>query len=194
MQLIKYLIIVLVFPAHAISMDTLRVLFVYGSRPVSNDENKWFGGIHGGHVSISYLDGFASFVPKDGVQIFPKSRINSKFTTESGDNFVFDTTDSRYLIVQIPVDSLKHAQVDSLIKTYLFESPYPYAFFGMRCASAAADILNLVGVLDQSSKSKLWRRYFYPKKLRCVLIKMARQNTWPILYRVGRTSRRWEKD
>lgn len=181
-------------PANAASMDTLRVLFVYGSRPIGQDENKWFGGIHGGHVSISYEDGFASFVPKDKVQVFPRSNINSKFTIESEDHFAFDTSDSRYLIINIPVDSIKKTQIDSLIKAYLFESPYPYAFFGMRCASAAADILQLTGYLETDAKNILWRKYFYPKKLRHRLIKMARQNTWPMKYQIGRKSRRWEKD
>lgn len=194
MRLIKFLIIICVMPVHAMSMDTLRVLFVYGSRPVSKDEDKWFGGMHGGHVSMSYQEGFASFVPKDGVQIFPRSKINSKFTCESGDHFVFDTTGSRYLIIGIPIDSLKHITLDSLIKAYLFESPYPYAFFGMRCASAAADLLQFAGLIEHTPKHRLWRQYFYPRQLRKILIKMARQNTWPMLYRKGRSSRRWERD
>lgn len=194
MKLAKILLITLIFLSKANAKDTLRVLFVYGSQPASKGEDKWFGGIHGGHVSISYLDGFASFVPKDGIQIFPQARINSKFTTESGDNFVFDTSNSRYLIINIPIDSLKKIQTDSIIKVFLNESPYPYAFFGMRCASAIADILQIGEIVNKSSKNIMWRRYFYPKKLRKELIKKARQNAWPMIYRVGRTSRRWEKD
>lgn len=194
MQLIKCLLVICLLPISAVGMDTLKVLFVYGSRPASKEEDKWFGGIHGGHVSIRYQEGFASFVPKDGLQIFPKSPINSKFICESGEHFVFDTTESRYLIISIPIDSLKHLKLDSLIKAYLFESPYPYAFFGMRCASASADLLQFAGLIEHVPKHRLWRQYFYPRQLRKILIKKARKNSWPMIYRIGRTSRRWEKD
>ena len=36
------------------AQDTLRVLFVYGSKPNSKGEVKKFGGIHGGHISLQY--------------------------------------------------------------------------------------------------------------------------------------------
>jgi hypothetical protein len=178
----------------AIANDSIRVLFVYGSRPLDKTEDKWFGGIHGGHVSVSYQKGFASFIPVSGVQIFDRHTINSKFTYEFSDQFVFDTTDSRYLIISIPADSCQHKRLDSCIGQLMKESPYSYTFFGMRCASAAYHILSLAGILPELKQSRLWRRYFYPKLLRKELIKMARQNAWPMLYRSGRTSRHWEKD
>lgn len=177
-----------------IAQNSVKVLFVYGSRPKDKTEDKWFGGIHGGHVSVSYLEGFVSFVPKDGVQIFRKKTINSKFTLEYGEHFVFDTSNSRYLIISIPTDSANRSQLDSIIKHYLNVSPYPYAFFGMRCASAAADLLQVTSILPSTEASSLWRRYFYPRKLRRQLIKMARQNAWPMIYRSGRTTRKWEND
>jgi hypothetical protein len=188
------LIIFLIIDTTAIANDSIRVLFVYGSRPIDKVEDKWFGGIHGGHVSVSYQNGFASFIPASGIQIFDQHTINSKFTCEYGNQFVFDTTDSRYLIISIPADSCQYNRLDSCIREFVNKSPYAYTFFGMRCASAAYHLLSLAGVLPELKQSQLWRRYFYPKLLRKELIKMARQNAWPMVYRSGRTSRHWEKD
>ncbi|MFM6984198.1 MAG: hypothetical protein ACKOXF_08690 [Chitinophagaceae bacterium] len=194
MKIAKILLITFSILNEAEARDTLKVLFVYGSRPASKGEDKWFGGLHGGHVSISYQKGFVSFVPKVGIQIFKRKKINSKFTLEYGDYFVFDTIDSRYLIISIPIDSLARIRLDSVINRYLIESPYPYAFFGMRCASAAADLMQKSSIISTKERKPLWRKYFYPRLLRRELIKMARQNAWPMYYRPGRSSRRWEKD
>lgn len=189
-----FLAVILCLSSKILAQDSIKLLFVYGSRPIEKHEDAWFGGIHGGHVSVSYLEGYVSFVPNDDVQIFRKNTINSKFTIEYGDQFVFDTSDSRYLIISIPTDSANRSQLDSVIRRYLNKSPYPYAFFGMRCASAAADLLQVSSILPATNASSLWRQYFYPRKLRRQLIKLARQNAWPMIYRSGRTSRRWESD
>lgn len=54
--------------------DSVLVLFVYGSKPLAANEEKWFGGIHGGHVSVQYKDKFISFIPNNGFHYFSKKK------------------------------------------------------------------------------------------------------------------------
>src|SRR5687768_12892475 len=47
--------------------DTLKILFIYGSRPArgSEGERKWFGGLNGGHVGIEInADSVLNFSPR----------------------------------------------------------------------------------------------------------------------------------
>ncbi len=174
--------------------DSLKILFVYGSKPISKDEDKWFGGIHGGHVSISYKKEFASFVPNGNVHVFKRKKINSRIVFEYEDRFVFDTTGSRFLIITIPIDSIQRVRLDSVIRKRYEVMTYDYAFFGMRCASSAYEMCASAGIFETIRINKLWRKYFYPKLLRKELIKKAKQNAWPMYYRSGKTTRKWESD
>jgi hypothetical protein len=155
---ILYFLVFLLTPVHA--LDTVRVLFVYGSKPKAKGEARWFGGIHGGHVSVQYGNKFASFVPDGKFHLIrSKKHINSTFITETGDRFVFDTTESRYLIVSIPVDSIQKRRLDSLVEKRLKTSPYDYAFIGMRCASAAYELLSGAGIYPKMSINKMSRKF-----------------------------------
>lgn len=178
----------------SLAADTLDVLFVYGSKPKVKSENKWFGGIHGGHVSLSYDSGFMSFVPTSGVHIFSKNKINSEFVFEYGDRFVFDTLESRYLILSIPIDSCQRRKLDSLYRKRFDSAPYDYAFFGMRCASAAYEIMANADILPQISKRRMIWKFFHPKLLRKMLIRKAKASSWKMIYRKGKSTRKWESD
>lgn len=174
--------------------DSLKILFVYGSKPITKDEDKWFGGIHGGHVSISYKNEFASFVPNGNVHLFKRKKINSRIVFEYEDRFVFDTAGSRFLIITIPIDSIQRVRLDSVVRKRYETTPYDYAFFGMRCAASAYEMCASAGIFETISVNKVWRKYFYPKLLRKELIKKAKQNAWPMYFRSGKTTRKWESD
>jgi hypothetical protein len=175
--------------------DTVKVLFVYGSKPKIKGEDRWFGGIHGGHVSVQYRNMYASFVPDGKFHVFASRKyVNSKFVLEYDDRFIFDTSDSRYVIICVPVDSMQKARLDSVIGQRLTKSPYDYAFFGMRCASAAYELFATAGIFPSKSRYGMLRKYFYPKKLRKKMFREAKLNNWPVYFRPGRTSRKWEED
>jgi hypothetical protein len=177
------------------SLDTARVLFVYGSRPKVKQESKWFGGIHGGHVSVQYQSVYASFVPEGKFHyVASRKHIHSTFVTESEDRFVYDTQGSRYLIICIPVTVHQRRALDSVMAHRLAESPYDYAFIGMRCASAAYEVLSAAGIYPRMRTRRMIYQYFYPKKLRKKLLKDAIRNQWQVVYRPGRNTRKWERD
>jgi hypothetical protein len=175
--------------------DSVKVLFVYGSKPNAKGEDRWFGGKHGGHVSVQYRSMYASFVPDGGFHVFSsRKNIYSKFVLEYEDRFMFDTAESRYVIISVPVDSLQKLRLDSVISARLMKSPYDYAFFGMRCASAAYELFSTAGIFPSCSRKGMVRKYFYPKKLRKKLLKEAKLKNWPVYYRPGRNGRKWESD
>lgn len=175
--------------------DTVKVLFVYGSRPKTKSEAKWFGGIHGGHVSVQYGQGYASFIPRGKFHVVRSRKdFHSAFTTEEGRSFVFDTSNCRYAIISIPVTASRKKALDSVISVRLDSTPYDYAFIGMRCASSAYEVMSSAGIFPSMSHAGMVRKYFYPKKLRKRLLKEARKNHWPVFYRPGRSTRKWEND
>jgi len=189
------LLIVLIYCSTLYSQDSIQLLFTYGSKPIVDSEASWFGGLHGGHVSIGYKGAYASFVPDGRVHVFAKKKHKqSAFIIEKDDNFAYDTTNARYLILTIPVSKSQARKVDSLLQMRLFDAPYDYAFFGMRCASAAYEILSSAGIYPKYSLRKMSHKYFYPKLLRKKLLKEAHTKGWNCYYRTGRKSRKWEKD
>lgn len=187
-------LIILFYFRAALASDSVYVLFVYGSKPKVNTESNWLGGIHGGHVSVSYDKAFISFVPHDGVRIFPRRSVNSAFVLETDGDFIFDTSRSRYLLLAFEIDSIQRQTLDSICRSKLDTAGYEYAFFGMRCASAAYDLLSVAGVLPKMKRSKMVFKFFYPKLLRKKLLKKAKKENARIFYRPGRKSRKWEKD
>lgn len=66
---------------------------------------------------------------------------------------------------------------------------------GMRCASAAADVLAQVGVLDKMYAGKGAKmEVFCPEILRTELFSMAKQRNWTVERQEGTLRRVWEKD
>ncbi|HEY1045574.1 MAG TPA: hypothetical protein VGF79_03990 [Bacteroidia bacterium] len=178
----------------AFASDSVYVLFVYGSKPKVNTESNWFGGIHGGHVSVSYNQAFISFVPHNGVRVFPRRTVNSAFVMETDGDFIFDTARSRYLLLAFEIDSNQRLTLDSICRSRLDSAEYEYAFFGMRCASAAYDLLSAAEILPKMKRRHMVFKFFYPKLLRKRLIKKAKKENARIFYRPGRKSRKWERD
>lgn len=204
-MLFRYSIFILLvaLPLSSLAQETyLKIHFLYGSRPLKqykDSEQKWFGGILGGHVGIE-SDGeqVISFVPKGKLHIFShRSERNGTFAIHSTESFyqIFGDADSvKKVIVYIPINQTVKANLDSIFEDYLDGVPYDYAFFGMRCGAATYEILAQLGVLEKYPLGKVWRKIFYPRKLRKRLLKIALDNNWLVVRGEGSIKRKWERD
>lgn len=67
--------------------SSVKVYFLYGSKPARdsrNTESKYFGGIHGGHVSIGIDSSVVGFGPYNGFHIFAhRKNLKAIFSSES---------------------------------------------------------------------------------------------------------------
>lgn len=179
--------------------DTLTVHFLYGSKPAKgykHIESKWFGGLHGGHVTIQLGDYLYGFGPNSGkTQVFSKRKnFRSSFRKESHQSWASDTAGMKYLSVKIPVDSALHDSLQKVFDQWMQNTPYDYAFFGMRCASTAYHGLSKIGITKKRGKFGMTYKYFYPKLLRKKLLKKAKTYKWDVFFHKGKVSRKWEKD
>lgn len=176
----------------------IKVHFLYGSKPkkkFKTTEFKYFGGIHGGHVSIQVGNIDYGFEPTDKVHILPRRH---KHKADYVDNIVrgpmrYDTT-SKVTTFIIPLTIEQYNKLNMINQSYCKKTPYDYAFFGMRCASTAQDVLGQIGIVKKKSRFSNIVTTFYPKKLRKRLFKIAKKNNYTVIMRPGRASRMWEKD
>jgi hypothetical protein len=181
----------------------IEVHFLYGSKPkhtCRKTEDKWFGGMLGGHVGIGTDSGsIINFVPNGRFHLIShQHQKNSRFAIHSFTDFyeimggVCDS--NKKMVIYIPVTAQQKMKFDSLKQAYTRTSPYDYAFFGMRCGAAVYDILAQIGVLPVLSKRQLIYKIFYPKKLRKRLIQYAASNKWKMKSASGCLCRKWESD
>ncbi|MFM9986728.1 MAG: hypothetical protein ACKVOK_15925 [Flavobacteriales bacterium] len=161
---------------------------------------KWFGGRLGGHAGIETDSNFViDFLPRGDLHIFShKTKRHSKFTTHTRTSF-FELFGGQkdsvsFTSITIPISERQKEILDSLSGEYRKNSPYDYAFFGMRCGAATYDLLAKIGILSQYSERKTWRKIFYPRKLRRRLTKIAMQNGWAIENQKGSARRKWERE
>ena len=187
------------------SQDTLylKVHFLYGSKPLKkykDTEQKWFGGILGGHVGIEGdSDRIVNFLPSGKFHWFAKmGNRHSTYAVHSAGNFyaiLGGNPDSvKKAIVYIPVTRQQKEKFDSVTNAFLKQTPYDYALFGMRCGAAAYDILGQLNIMTNYSYGKTYKKIFYPKKLRKRLFKKAIENGWTIVRQEGSSKRKWEQD
>jgi hypothetical protein len=154
----------------------------------------------GGHVGIEGdSNKIVNFLPSGEFHWFAKkNNRHSRYAVHAADNFyaIFGgNPDSvKKAVVYIPVTIQQRQKFDSLTTAYLKQTPYDYAFFGMRCGAATHDILGQLNILPNYSYSKTYKKIFYPKKLRKRLFKKATANGWTIIRQNGSTKRKWEKD
>src|SRR5687768_18488685 len=97
-------IIFFAFSLLSFGQDTIKLNFLYGSRPekhFKNSESKVFGGIKGGHVNIEANGRVLDFMPGDN-PLFPKNKKSSGgFRLNS--SIYWDTTTSKWMTILIPV-------------------------------------------------------------------------------------------
>ena len=182
---------------------TIKVHFLHGSKPKAAykyTEDRWFGGILGGHAGIEFEPNqIINFLPRSGVHLFSKPKIiNSKFSIHDTTSFYaimsgkIDTVKST--IVYIRISDTQKNKLDSIVAGYRKRAPYDYAFFGMRCGAAAAEILGQIGVLKKTGLRHTWMHTFYPRKLRRRLEHDASLRNYLIVKSEGNRRRKWEKD
>ena len=181
----------------------LKVHFLYGSKPLKkykDTERKWFGGVLGGHVGIEGdSDKIVNFLKKGKLHWFAKKKDkHSRYGVHTEKQFYslfrYNPDSVKQAIVYVPVTCQQKQQFDSITTVYLKETPYDYAFIGMRCGAAAYDILGKLNVLPHYSYRKTYRKIFYPKKLRKRLLKKAASSGWLVVRQNGSTTRKWEQD
>lgn len=181
----------------------IKVQFIYGSKPLKKyqaTERKWFGGISGGHVGIetdscSVLD----FHPTKSFHIFSaNNNKHSRFLLRSAKEFWsgFHCSEDavKKATIVIPVTNAQKQRFDSIANCYLSNTPYDYAFIGMRCAAATYDILSQLGVVERLPLNKVYMKIFYPKLLRLRLYEKAKENGWTVVKQEGSFKRKWEQD
>ena len=181
----------------------IRVHFLHGSKPkraFKQSEDRWFGGILGGHAGIEFeCNKVFNFQPKSRFHLFyNRSIINSKFSIHDTISF-YEILGGNYdsvkkTIICIKISAIQKSKLDSIVKAYTKRSPYDYAFFGMRCGAAAYDVLSHIDVVRQLSFKKTWRRIFYPRKLRRRLEALAKIHHYKIVKIEGSKRRKWEQD
>jgi hypothetical protein len=197
--------------------DSIRILMLYGSKPAKGhpEEPKWFGGKPGGHVAIDMGgDSTLNFGPtkyRPFCHIFSRSKpanFKSRFHIRTVHAFwrtfnythpVNDHADSlKGLVIVMPITPQQKQKLDSITKAYLNNTPYDYAVFGMRCASASYAVLAQLNLLDKPYKRRIWWHLLYPRDIRFELLKQTKQNpaaaTWRIYNTAGTTVRKWDRD
>ncbi len=201
--MLRTVILLLIFPSLVLAEDTIKVHFLYGSKPkraYQDIESKWFGGVLGGHVGVEKNDeGILHFVPSGAVHLVgqpnnPKSRFLLSAYDEFYQIFGGKINDHKKLIISIPINQEQASIYDSIALAYLSDTPYDYAFKGMRCASAVYNILDHVQLVENRSQHKTSRSVFYPRVLRKILLKKYKENNWSIHKESGSNKRKWDKD
>ena len=180
------------------STTVIRVNFLYGSKPkrkFKETEVKYFGGLHGGHVSVQAGDTDYGFGPTVmPVHIFAKRRRQSVFEARALDGQPRYGSGNKTVTLIIPLSQQQFRALDSIHKAYCSASPYDYGFFGMRCAAATQDVLSGAGIIERRNRFWTIVSTFYPKKLRKRLIKLAEARSYQVIRSEGKATRKWEKD
>ena len=177
----------------------IKVHFLYGSKPLKKYKNKtemkYFGGIHGGHVTIETDSIDYGFSPEGKVHVFSHNRNHhSQFTGKATHNQEPYPKGYKVTTFIIPVTQLQYNQIHKIQSDYCNKPPYDYAFFGMRCAASAQDVLGQIGIVKKRGRIRNIYSTFYPKKLRKRLFKLAEEKNYKIEKQEGRVTRKWERD
>lgn len=189
-------------PVFAQDSTLLKVHCYYGSKPrpkFREEEPKWFGGVWGGHISLSWDSSrVLSFVHRGAFHWFErKNDPHSRFLDRELRRYQAPADSSariKQATIYIPISARQKQRLDSLAELYLRQPPYDYAFFGMRCASATYDVLAQIGVVKPYGYRKTWRKMFYPRKLRKHLFRQAEKENWNVERQEGSSRRKWDWD
>ncbi|HMX40663.1 MAG TPA: hypothetical protein PK971_12115 [Saprospiraceae bacterium] len=179
------------------------VHFIHGSKPQAGcrqQEKKWRGGLWGGHVGVEVdSNQVLDFYPTSRrVHVLPHRRHPvGKFQWRSREGFW------RYF--GLPSDSLKRSSVclpataaqqerlRAIAQQWAEQSPYDYAFIGVRCTSASYELLMSAGLLPERGRGAVILANFHPRQLRKHLLRRASREGWPVVRRNGTLRRIWAK-
>ncbi|MNJ86078.1 hypothetical protein D3C87_35620 [compost metagenome] len=177
--------------------ETLVVEIIYGSKPLAESEKHWFGGKLGGHIGLKIgEDSVMHFVPGGRVAATNVNSDTGRYLISSSRQFyrTFYCDTTKTCRIFIPVTTAQKQKLLEESKAFLEEGPYPYAFFGTRCAAACYHLLSLADITEDRSKSRMTWKFLYPRKLRKFLFKEASKNGWIIERTAGSTKRKWDHD
>lgn len=197
-----FVLLAVSFCLKSFSQDSIKVQFIYGSRPYKKykaTEKKWFGGMLGGHVGIEGDSAkFYSFEIHGKNKVFNGKPNNSIYKIATADEFwnIMKTKEDSLKIttVILPLTAQQKQKFDSITQTYHKQVPYCYAVFGMRCGASTYDILAQLGLFPRYSRFKTIAKIFYPRRLRKRLLAKAEKNKWSIMRKEGTPKRKWERD
>ncbi|MBC5775381.1 hypothetical protein H8S95_14975 [Pontibacter sp. KCTC 32443] len=190
----------------ALAQDStfIKVHFLYGSKPhpkYKNVEEKWFGGVLGGHVGIEAgsSNQILNFVRKGKFHWFPNKRNPHSTYIHLSEEMFYDlyktSSDSiKRAIVYIPITTQQKQQLANISTAYLNQTPYDYALTGMRCAAATYEILAHLNIVPAYTQPKTATKILYPKKLRTKLFALASTNNWKVEKHEGSVKRIWDRD
>lgn len=196
----RYLIFIFVFCCASLlaqnDTTTIKVIFLYGSKPAkgSSGEIDHFGGLHGGHVSLEFEGMEYGFGPRNKFHILAHRKERHGRFSSSPTHGKTMAEGYKYLTVKIPIDQQQREELMKVLFAYEEQTPYDYAFFGMRCASNIHDILAQIGIMKKHANLVYIIQSFYPKRLRKRIIRLAEERSFSMEHQEGRTSRKWEKD
>lgn len=193
----------MLLPSIAFTQQFITVHFLYGSKPAPayrGEEPKWFGGKRGGHVGLEWTAGHVlSFGPRGKFHVIAHRReFHSAFSDVSVEGCLTALGNRKGNMqtasVQIPVSPAQFQAIDSICNRYLRETPFDYAFMGMRCASATDWVLSRAGLYNSKGYRATLLHTFRPRALRKRLLHMAQVNGWKVSRTEGSKRRIWEKD
>lgn len=177
-------------------VDTLIVHIIYGSKPKTKSEPHWFGGKLGGHIGLqTSTNRIMHFVPGGHVNGFNAFSDTGRFLNSSITNFyrTFPKTQFKIARVYIPVTVSQRDSVLEKCRKYFNKPPYPYALFGMRCASACYDLLS-PDITPELKQRKMTWKFIKPRDFRKYLFQLAETNNWKIERESGSLTRKWDHD
>lgn len=199
--MLRFIFFFFFFSHFLFASDSLfvKVHFVYGSKPKSTFkkiETKQFGGIHGGHVYLELENKIISYGTNNGKwHIFPhKSKSAGRYRIDKDLKWHGDTGKLKITTIIIPITEEQLLKFKETEKKYFEQTPYDYAFLGMRCAAGAYDVLSKAEVCKHKSRFGIISKNFYPKRLRVKLLKRAEKENWQVFRQEGRNTRKWERD
>lgn len=194
----QFLLLLIALPFISLAQtDTLVVEIIYGSKPKAAGERHWFGGKLGGHIGLTIgTDSVMHFVPGGRVAATNINSDTGRYLLSSHRSFyrTFYCDTTKTCRIFIPISRRQKQQLLETAQPFLKEGPYPYAFFGMRCAAACYHLLSLADVTKDRSRSSMTWKFFYPRKLRKFLFKEAKEKGWKITTTPGSTNRKWDHD
>lgn len=180
------------------STHIIKVHFLYGSRPLHKykpAEKRLFGGLHGGHVSLEIDSIDYGFGRKGKFHWFArKSDCHSMFRQLPTFGKPIYPEGEKATTFIVPVTHEQYIKLKKSVTDYCCDTPYDYAFIGMRCASAAQDVFAQAGLVKHRSRFNNILTTFYPKMLRKRFFRMAEINNYKVIKQEGRKTRKWEKD
>lgn len=196
------LVILFCILTYGLTAQMVLVHFIHGSKPRAafrHTEKKWRGGLWGGHVGLEFeSDCVVDFFPKGKVHwVAKRGRAEGQFAVRNREGFWgyfgLPSDSLRRTTVTIPISDEQSKRLGNLVWGYAQRSPYDYAFFGMRCTSASYDLLMESGILKKHARHSIVLRYFYPRKLRKHLLRLANEQGWEVWESAGGARRRWSE-